>query len=214
MQLVRPNPIITKLLYSSLEWRIAKTATKKTVYLTFDDGPIPEITAFVLAELEKINAKATFFCIGKNISENPALFEQIIQQGHQVGNHTYNHLKGWRTNSKMYIDNIKQCASEIGKFDGLKNSCKPLFRPPYGKITRKQIKLIKADYRIIMWDVLSYDWDKNTSAEKCYKNVIQNVRDGSIIVFHDSVKASANLKIVLPKALKAISEMGFEFGLL
>ena len=195
--------------FSKYTWCFSRDV--KEIYLTFDDGPTPEVTQFVLDELKKYNAKATFFCIGKNVLNHPDVFKKIQNLKHTVGNHTHNHLNGWATKNKDYIDNFLQCEHIISKT--LDKSTKPkLFRPPYGKIKKSQAKLIlKKGYRIIMWDVLSADFDNLTSNVACLRNVLNNTKNGSIIVFHDSVKASEKLKFVLPKVLKELSEKGFVF---
>jgi peptidoglycan/xylan/chitin deacetylase (PgdA/CDA1 family) len=183
--------------------------SKKIVYITFDDGPTPKITDFVLSELNKFNAKATFFCIGANIKKHPNLFEKILADGHQIGNHTFNHLNGWQTNNEDYLENVLLCENEIEKISNYQNK---LFRAPYGKIRSFQSNfLLKKGYKIIMWDVLSADFDNSISREKCLKNVIDNVKSGSIIVFHDSVKAFPNLEYTLPKALAILKDRGFSF---
>jgi peptidoglycan-N-acetylglucosamine deacetylase len=188
---------IVKRIFSNYVWDIP---TKDTIYLTFDDGPTPQITTWVLEQLEKFSAKATFFCIGENIQKHPELFEQLFTDGHAVGNHTFNHLNGLQTANKSYLENVGLCQSQISNLES--QTCN-LFRPPYGKITPSQgKKLRKMGFKIIMWDVLSADFDTTISKEKCLKNVIDNIRPGSIVVFHDSQKAFANLEYVLPKVLE------------
>ena len=195
------TPSIVKRLFPNYVWDI-KTRDK-SIFLTFDDGPTPEITCWVLNQLKAFNAKATFFCIGDNIEKYPHIYQSIIEQEHTVGNHTYNHLKGWATKTPKYISNIELTEKLI---------CSKLFRPPYGKLKRKQGKiLIEKGYKIIMWDVLSLDWDKSINGEQCYQNVIKNAAPGSIIVFHDSVKASKNLHETLPRVLKFFSQKGYSF---
>lgn len=195
--------------FSEYTWRFL--SEKKEIFLTFDDGPTPEITEFVLSELKKNNAKATFFCIGKNIENHPEVFKQILSEGHSIGNHTQNHLKGWKCKTKEYLENVSTCENVISNL--IEKSQTPnLFRPPYGKIKKKQAKeLLKKGYKIIMWDVLSADFDKKASKEECLKNVLENTEKGSIIVFHDSIKASEKVKYVLPIILKEFSEKGFVF---
>jgi len=199
-------PSILRKLYPH---RITRLEAPKSLYLTFDDGPIPAITPWVLRLLHDYNAKATFFCIGDNIKKNPDAFQQIIQQGHRIGNHTFNHLNGWKTSEENYVKNTVLAEQEIEKFK--KEEIK-FFRPPYGKITNSQAKkLVQLNYKIVMWDVLSGDFDQTISAEKCYNHVIKNTKAGSTIVFHDSIKASKNLKNVLPKVLKYYAEKGYRF---
>lgn len=204
-------------LFSKYTWRFL--TQKKEIFLTFDDGPTPEITQFVLDELQKYDAKATFFCIGKNIEKHPNIFAQIIADGHAIGNHTQNHLKGWKTKTKTYLENILECeeviSKEIEKLNNSKTNIQKskLFRPPYGKIKKKQAKkLLKKGYEIIMWDVLSADFDTNISKEDCLKNVLENTKKGSIIVFHDSIKAAERMQHTLPKILEEFSNKGFTFS--
>nr|BFF39532.1 polysaccharide deacetylase family protein [Tenacibaculum mesophilum] len=181
-------------------------STQKEIFLTFDDGPIPKVTEFVLDQLHLFNAKATFFCIGDNIRKYPAVFSRIINEGHSVGNHTFNHLNGWKNSNTTYINNINKCENLLS------HQKTKLFRPPYGKIKRKQAKQLLANgYKIIMWDVLSADFDPTITKEKCLQNVLRNVENGSIIVFHDSIKASDKLYYVLPKVLEEFSLQGYKF---
>ena len=206
------TPNFIKRLFQNLTWEI--NTSKKVIYLTFDDGPTPKITNWVLSELEKYNAKATFFCIGKNILNHPDVFENIVTKGHAVGNHTNNHINSWKKQARIYIENVNQAQKIIDPVLNDTNSVK-LFRPPYGKLTLSVTKkLLKEDYKIIMWDVLSGDFDQSISKEKCLKNVIKNTTSGSIIVFHDSVKASGKLQFSLPKILDHFSEKGFSFEII
>ena len=198
------NPILLKKMYPSLIWDMPNTT--KSIYLTFDDGPIPEVTPFVLETLDRYNAKATFFCIGDNVRKYPEIFEQVKRAGHSIGNHTFNHLNGWKTDTNVYLENIELCNS----FTETK-----LFRPPYGRILPSQIKGIKKNYpdtKIIMWDILSGDFDLNIDADKCFKNATQATESGSIIVFHDSLKAYPRLKSALPRALEFWSNEGYRFA--
>ena len=202
-----------RVIYPSLLWNF--DLKEKTIYLTFDDGPIAEITPWVLARLKEFNAKATFFCIGANISKNPSIFRQILNEGHSVGNHTYNHLNGWKTSSEVYIKNVLQAEKVIKPFlsTAIKSGTnKKLFRPPFGKITPVQIKkLEKLNYKIVMWDVISEDYDQSKKPKKCFEDIVRYSKPGSIVVFHDSVKAFRNLQVILPEVLKYYSEKGFEF---
>jgi len=205
MYLVK-TPLLLKMLYPKLIWS-ADTA-KRCIYLTFDDGPIPIVTPFVLNILKQYNAKATFFCIGDNVRKHPDVFEQVKNDGHAIGNHTFNHLKGWITDDKTYLDNFLQA-------DKLLDT--KLFRPPYGRIKRSQTKLLKEakpDLQIIMWSVLSADFDINTSSEQCLDNVIKNTKAGDIVLFHDSLKAQERMEYALPKAMEYWCKEGYEFGLL
>jgi len=199
MYLVKSSYFIKKY-YSNFIWKIP--TTEKIIYLTFDDGPIPEVTAWTLATLKAFNAKATFFCVGSNAAKHPEIFQQIITEGHAVGNHTHHHVNGWHTDNEAYLRNIKKCEEVVAT---------NLFRPPYGRIKKSQYELIKDDYKVIMWDVLSGDFDSNTSLKKCVSNVINNTTEGSIVVFHDSLKAASNLKHTLPKVLAHFTEQGFRF---
>lgn len=220
------TPRIFTRIFSNYTWCFS--LDKKEIYLTFDDGPTPEITNFVLSELQKHNAKATFFCIGKNVKKHPDIFKRLITEGHTVGNHTQNHFNGWKHHKKEYLENIFSCENNLQGFKnlvGLNNSNnntykvfetlqeKPkLFRPPYGKIKVSQGKeLIKKGYKIIMWSVLSADFDTSISKEQCLQNVLRNTNNGSIVVFHDSLKASEKLTYVLPKVLEEFSKKGFTF---
>ncbi len=197
-------------IFSEYTWHFP--STKKEIFLTFDDGPTPEITEFVLSELKKYNAKATFFCIGKNVQNHPEIFRKILSDDHSVGNHTQNHFNGWKTQKKEYVENVLEVETtlQLCNFTTLKLN---LFRPPYGKIKKKQAKEIqKKGYKIIMWDVLSADFDTKTSKEECVKNVLENTKNGSIIVFHDSVKAAERIKYALPKVLKEFSKKAYKFS--
>ena len=199
-------PWLLKKFYSECIWNI-KTE-EKTLYLTFDDGPHPQATPYVLEELKKYNARATFFCIGKNVKEHFDIYKQIISDGHKPGNHTYNHLNGWKTNDKEYLEDIIEAAKIIDS---------NLFRPPYGKITKFQLKALqgeKLNLKTIMWDVLSGDFDTSIKPENCYLNVINNAEPGSIIVFHDSLNALPTLQYTLPRVLEYFTEKGFQFKIL
>jgi len=202
------TPSLIKILFKNWIWSFSKK--EKVIYLTFDDGPTPEITEWTLNQLHKYNAKATFFCIGKNIEEKPNVFQQIIKDGHRIGNHTNNHLNCLNTTTTNYIENIDLAEKSIQK--EVKNKSNKLFRPPYGKLKFKASKLIRnKGYKIIMWDVLSADFDLSISSEKCLQNVLKNAKSGSVVVFHDSLKASAKLKFALPKVLEHYTNKGFRF---
>jgi peptidoglycan/xylan/chitin deacetylase (PgdA/CDA1 family) len=189
--------------FSKCVWEIP--SQEKVIYLTFDDGPHPEATSFVLNTLKDYNAKATFFCIGKNVLDQPDLYERIITEGHAVGNHTFNHLNGWKTADSVYMENIAKAKKYIDS---------SLFRPPYGKITPFQLRLLaKEKFKLtpIMWTVLSGDFDAKLSKESCLENVLTAANNGSIIVFHDSQKALVNLQFALPKVLNYFKQKGFRF---
>ena len=198
MYLIKPTWWLRKIYSSALTWKIPVEENK--IFLTFDDGPHPTITPFVLNCLKQHNAKATFFCIGKNVQLYQGVFQQIINEGHRVGNHTHNHLNGWKTTDKKYFENIILARKFIDS---------NLFRPPYGRITRFQIQQLKSIFSIIMWDVLSGDFDADLSPQKCLQNVVSNTSSGSIIVFHDSEKAFDRLEYALPKALEFFAEQGY-----
>jgi peptidoglycan-N-acetylglucosamine deacetylase len=201
---IKTNWLI-KRVFSDYIWDIP-TADKK-VYLTFDDGPTSEITTWVLNQLKQYNAKATFFCIGDNIQKNPEIFHSIIQNGHAIGNHTFNHYNGWKTKTSDYIKNVLLCQEAIRQPT---TDNRQLFRPPYGKIKKSQAKMLSdLGYKIVMWDVLSADFDTTISQEKCLKNVLKNISAGSIIVFHDSLKSFKNLKYTLPKTLAFLKQNNF-----
>ena len=190
-------------LYKEALWRMDKK--KPEIYLTFDDGPIPEMTPWVLDVLRDYGVKATFFCVGDNIRKHPTVFGKLLAHGHQLGNHTYNHLKGWKTNTAEYLRNVAQCQE-------LTNT--HLFRPPYGRLKPSQYKVLKQQYTLAFWDVLSYDYDHFTSPENCLRNVTRYTREGSIVLFHDSIKASQNLKYALPKYLEHCLNLNYTFATL
>ena len=209
-------PWLLKKIFPNYVWDFFsnnKKTSDKVLYLTFDDGPVPEATEFVLEELKKHNAKATFFCIGENVEKHSDIFNKVINDGHAIGNHTQHHLEGWNTSTKDYISNTLK-AQEIIDSE-LKNHqlvVVNLFRPPYGRIKRKQGKVLrKLGYKIIMWDVVGKDWRDDVTEEDCLKNVIDNTVNGSIIVLHDSMKALKNVKYVLPKMLEYFSSKGYRF---
>jgi len=202
------TPWWLKKLYPRCVWDIP--VKEKIIYLTFDDGPHPVVTPFVLDTLKQYNARATFFCIGKNVTALPDIYRRILDEGHRVGNHTFHHLNGWKVSDELYLKNILEAGKYIDS---------SLFRPPYGKITRFQVKLLTGirnspvsnNFKIIMWDVLSGDFDVSLSGETCSLNVIKHATAGSVIVFHDSEKAFPRLKEALPKSLQYLSEKGYKF---
>jgi len=200
------TPWWLKKFYSNYVWDIPGISNE--VYLTFDDGPHPECTAFILDQLKRVEAKATFFCIGKNVVEFPDLYERILLEGHSVGNHTQNHPNGWKTDDKTYLEDVAKAAKYIDS---------KLFRPPYGRITKFQASQIptamhRKDARIIMWDVLSGDFDPEASPQKCLERVTLKTRPGSIIVFHDSEKVYKKILEILPKTLDFLTEKGFRLA--
>jgi peptidoglycan/xylan/chitin deacetylase (PgdA/CDA1 family) len=200
--LVRTPRLVSKVLFPGYLWSIEKS--EKTLYLSFDDGPHPEATTYVLDLLKEYNAKATFFCIGKNVAAFPDIYSRIKNEGHRVGNHTMNHLNGWKTGDKDYINNIMEAAKYIDS---------KLFRPPYGRITRFQAQSLKdaANFKIVMWTVLSGDFDLSITGEQCFKNVRKKAAAGSIVVFHDSEKAMPRMMPALKMTLDHFSKEGYSF---
>jgi peptidoglycan-N-acetylglucosamine deacetylase len=196
-------PTIAKRLINGVVWDVPTDG--KTIYLTFDDGPEPEVTHRVLAFLSQYGAKATFFCLGEKIEKNPSLFSALKDAGHGIGNHGYKHLSGFRTSNKDYIANAKQ---------GAEISESRLFRPPYGRITPRQYNALKQEHSIIMWSVMSMDFSAKVTPQQCVNNVLSNIYPGAIVVFHDSPKASANLLVALPQILEHLTEQGYTFGVL
>lgn len=194
------TPKFVRELFPNYTWHVP--TTEKVLYLTFDDGPIPVVTPWVMEQLAAYNAKATFFCVGENVRQHPEVFDQLIQEGHTVGNHTQNHLNGWTSDNIPYFHNVRHGAH-------LTNSL--LFRPPYGKLRPRQSQFLQRHYRIVMWDVLSADFDPTVSEEQCANNVIRNAKEGSIVVFHDSIKAEENLRYALPKVLEHFANLGYRF---
>lgn len=168
-----------------------------TVFLTFDDGPIPEATPYILDILKAYDAKATFFCVGENVERYPHIYQRILDDGHTVGNHTYNHLNGWKTDQEAYVSNVEKSSDVIDS---------KLFRPPYGRIRPGQMEILSKKYNVIMWDVLSGDFDPKVSSDELYDNVVNNVKNGSIIVLHDNIKSIDKLKVALPKLLEFFKE--------
>ena len=200
MYLVK-TPQFIQNLFPNYTWRIP--SQEKVLYLTFDDGPIPQVTPWVLEQLQAFQAKATFFCVGDNIRKYPDVFDQVVRKGHAVGNHTFNHINGWQTENISYFHNVRHCANMVHSV---------LFRPPYGRLKPKQAQFLQRHYRIVMWDVLSGDFDPKLSEEQCLANVVNNAEEGSIVVFHDSLKAEDKLRNVLPKVLQHFTDQGYVFG--
>jgi len=195
-------PKFIQALFPSLIWR--KETKNKEVWLTFDDGPTPEVTPWILSVLKKENVKATFFLVGEHIEQYPELVGSIINEGHLIANHSYSHKNGWLTSKKKYISDIEKCQELMPK-----NS---LFRPPYGKITKAQISVLKAKYKIILWDVLGWDFQQNTTPEKIKKNILNNTKAGSIIVLHNNQESFKNLQSILAETIKSLNEKGFSFS--
>ena len=204
-------PQFIKRIFTNYVWDFSSKG--KTIYLTFDDGPTPEITEWTLDMLKQYNAKATFFCIGNNVAKHPEIFQLLLKEGHSIGNHTQDHVKGWSTSTEKYIDNVIKAETIINK--ALVNSQYELslFRPPFGQIKKTQGKaLARRGYKVIMWSVVAFDWDNKISRERSLKNVINAASEkNNIIIFHDSVKASRNMTYALPKVLAHFSKKGYTF---
>ncbi len=193
-----------RLLYPAFVWK--KPTDQKVIYLTFDDGPIPGVTDFVLETLAQYQAKATFFCVGDNAARHPEVYHRVVAHGHAVGNHTFNHLNGWKTPTEQYLSNVEQCRQVIGlQGESL------LFRPPYGRIRPEQADQVRKSYCIVMWDVLTGDFDRQLASEKCLQQSLKYTQKGSIVIFHDSLKAEKNLRHVLPRYLAHFSGEGYRF---
>lgn len=190
-------------LFGKLIWRV-KTESK-LIYLTFDDGPVPEVTPQVLDILDEYGWKATFFCVGDNVRKYPEVYQEVLRRGHRVGNHSFNHIRGYRYTVEDYVANVKKASAYIDS---------RLFRPPHGRITFSQIKALKGDYDIVMWDVITFDYDKKKKPEQIMRTVRRYLRKGSVVVFHDSIKAKENVLIVLPQALAYWKDRGYSYGLL
>ena len=196
------TPKFIQALFPSLVWR--KETTNKEVWLTFDDGPNPEVTPWILAVLKKENVKATFFLVGQQIEEFPELVGAIIKDGHTIANHSYSHKNGWLTNKEKYLEDIENCQALMPN--------NKLFRPPYGKVTKVQIAVLKEKYKIILWDVLSYDFHQNSRPKRVQENIIQNTTAGSIIVMHNNLKSFKNLEPILDKTIQQLKEKGYNFS--
>lgn len=194
------SPKILQYLFADFLWKI--DTNEKVIYLTFDDGPHPVITPWIIDLMNKYNAKGTFFLIGDAVSRHPDLYQLYKANGHQVGNHTYKHIKGWLSRKKNYLKEIAKCAKIVES---------NLFRPPYGQINLQAIQEIKKKYKVVMWDVLSWDFDTKTSAKTCLSNVINSSKEGSIIVFHENEKSIKNIMYALPKVLEHFTKLGYEF---
>jgi peptidoglycan-N-acetylglucosamine deacetylase len=200
MYLVK-TPKVIQNLFPNFTWKIP--SEEPVLYLTFDDGPIPGVTPWVLEQLAAYEAEATFFCVGENIRKFPEVFQQVVAAGHSVGNHTQHHLDGWATDNLPYYHDVRRCAQLVNS---------DLFRPPYGRLRPRQAQFLQRHYQIIMWDVLSGDFDPHLSPERCLRNVTDNAGPGSIVVFHDSRKAEEKLRYVLPRVLDHFAERGYRFA--
>ncbi|MBD5233226.1 MAG: polysaccharide deacetylase family protein [Bacteroidales bacterium] len=202
MKLIEQPPLLYRLLFPEAIWRIKRRTGRPVVFLTFDDGPIPEETPWVLDVLDRYGVKATFFMVGDNVRRNPDLLQEVIRRGHSVGNHTMHHLQGMKVRAHRYLRDVAEAAALIPS---------PLFRPPHGLIRWKQAKALKERFNIIMYDLVTRDYSKKLTGDQVFENVRRFARDGSIIVFHDSLKASANMRYALPKAIEWLKEQGYEF---
>ena len=202
MYLIR-TPNFIQSMFPNFTWRIP--TERKELFLTFDDGPIPEVTPWVLDQLQQYDAKATFFCVGENAQRYPDIMLRLHAEGHSLGNHTHNHLSGWGTENMEYFHNVRKCARAVDS---------ELFRPPYGRMKPGQAQFILRHYKIVMWDVLSGDFDPAVSEEQCLSNIVNNAGPGSIVVLHDSLKAEENLRYTLPRVLKHYAALGYTFNAL
>jgi len=178
---------------------------RREVFLTFDDGPVPEVTPVVLEILKKYNTKATFFCVGENVQKYPEVYELLLKEGHAVGNHTFHHVKAWKTGYNSYLSEVEQCQLLVKS---------KLFRPPHGQINFKLACKLRKNFRIIMWSALTGDYDKNLTADQCLTHAVNNTRPGSIIVFHDSIKARERMEYALPRYIEYCIAEGYSFGTL
>jgi peptidoglycan/xylan/chitin deacetylase (PgdA/CDA1 family) len=196
-------PDLLRPLMGKLLWR--KDPLSKVIYITFDDGPVPEVTPLVLDLLDEYNLKATFFCVGENVEKYPEIYADVLKRGHKTGNHTFNHLKGISVSTEDYIANVEKAAESIDS---------KLFRPPYGRINYKQKKAIRSDYEIVMWDLITQDYNKKLSPVSILQNIKRYSRNGSLVVFHDSIKAERNMLAVLPMAIEYWNSKGYSFDVL
>ncbi len=199
MYLVK-TPEIVQSLWPHFLWRVP--TQEPILYLTFDDGPIPQVTPQVLNALREFDAKATFFCVGENVRRHPDIYQRILSEGHTTGNHTYNHLNGWKTKTLDYLKNVRRCAHLVRS---------RLFRPPYGRLSPCQRAFLERQYTIVLWDVLSGDFDQNVNAQQCLENILNNASSGSIIVLHDNLKTAEKVQFVLPELLRYFTQRGYRF---
>ena len=201
--LIEQIPSLLRGVYLGVTWR--KSQQEKVIYLTFDDGPIPEVTPWVLDILDQYQIKATFFCVGENVMRYPEIYEDIIKRGHRTGNHTFNHKRGFFTDTRDYLDNVEKATQYIDS---------DLFRPPHGEMRRAQLKFLRNNFKVIQWDVITRDYNQNLSEDKAFKIVKRYARNGSIIVFHDSLKAEKNMRYSMPKSIEFLLQKGYTFGVL
>jgi peptidoglycan-N-acetylglucosamine deacetylase len=193
-------PYFIRGVYFGATWR--KSRHEKVIYLTFDDGPIPEVTPWVLDILDQYKIQATFFCVGENVERYPELYKEIIRRGHRTGNHTYNHMRGFFTDSQTYLENSEKASRCIDSI---------LFRPPHGEMRFSQLKALRKKYEVIQWDVITRDYNQKLAKEKVLDIVKKYARNGSIIVFHDSLKAEKNMRYAMPKAIEFLLQKGYQF---
>ncbi len=203
MNLIQQPPFMLRWAYPGAVWRLDKIS--KTVYLTFDDGPIPDVTPWVLEVLKQENVKATFFCVGENVENHLDIYNAILKDGHRVGNHSFHHIRGRKFKLNDYLEDVQKSADFISS---------NLFRPPYGSLTIGQYKALKKNYKIIFWDVLTEDYNQEKTPEDCLNNVKKFTRNGSVIVFHDSIKAAERLRNFLSAAIQHLKQQGYAFGLI
>jgi peptidoglycan/xylan/chitin deacetylase (PgdA/CDA1 family) len=201
--LIEQPPFFYRMLFPGSHWRF--NTDEKVVYLTFDDGPIPEITPWVLELLDKYHIKATFFCVGDNVRKYPEIYQQVVDKGHQIGNHTFHHLQGLKKTSKTYLKDVEKASTLIKS---------KLFRPPHGHIRFPQFFFLRKHFKIVMWDVVTRDYSRLMTAEQVFNNVKKHTRNGSVIVFHDSIKAGNRMKESLPKSIEWLLEQGYSFRLI
>lgn len=200
--LIEQPPFFYRMLFPETVWRIHRKRKRRTVYLTFDDGPIPEVTPWVLDTLDRYGIKATFFCVGDNVRRNPELLQEIKRRGHSIGNHTMNHMQSMKVTTRTYLRNVAMANELIGS---------RLFRPPHGLMRWGTARLLRSHFTLIMYDLVTRDYSKKLSGEQVLKNVKRYARKGSIIVFHDSLKAEKNMKYALPRAIEWLRDKGYDF---
>jgi peptidoglycan/xylan/chitin deacetylase (PgdA/CDA1 family) len=201
------TPPLLPWLFPKVLWR--KKVQDKTVYLTFDDGPIPDVTPFVLEQLEIFQAKATFFCVGENVVRHPELAQRVADQGHLLANHTHQHVKAWQTKPTEYLRQVRECQSALNNI--VPEPEKKLFRPPHGQLSPSHLRILQPEYQVVMWSCLTYDFDATLSPEECLKKAISNTKPGTVVVLHDSLKAERNLRYVLPRFLQHFTGLGYSF---
>ncbi len=208
------TPAFVEQLWQKYLWKVCTEEHQKSLFLTFDDGPIPVLTEYVLDTLQEFEAKATFFCVGDNVRKHPEIFQRISSEGHQTGNHTYHHLNSYNTKTADYLKDIQECEKVLAQNHltlPQKSPTLPLFRPPYGRLRQRAANILHSQYQIVMWSVLTYDFDQNLRPEVCYQKAKAATQDGAIIVFHDNWKAERNLRYTLPRYLAHFAQKGYKF---